>query len=69
MDIESIIKTHADLMKTGIEHGEQFGMGKVADEIHRLLDLKGLSGEWHAGYRKALMDVEAYILANLREKP
>jgi hypothetical protein len=61
MDIESIIKTHADTMKTGIEHGEQFGAGKVAAECGRMLDACGISGEWNQGYRKALSDVIAYV--------
>ena len=60
MDIESIIKTHADLMKTGIEHGEQFGAGKVATECGRMLDATGISGEYNQGFRKALTLVIAY---------
>lgn len=61
MDIESIIKTYDDVMKTGIGHGEVFGTGKVVSECNRLLDLKGLTGDFNRGYRHALMDVIAYI--------
>jgi hypothetical protein len=65
MDLESIMKGHAEIMRTGLKHGGDIALGKVVDEINRLIDLKGLSGDWHAGYRKALMDVRAFILASL----
>jgi hypothetical protein len=66
MDLESIMKGHAEIMRTGLKHGGDIALGKMVDEINRLIDLKGLSGDWHAGYRKALMDVRAFILASLK---
>jgi hypothetical protein len=65
-NLESIMKGHAEIMRTGLKHGGDIALGKVVDEINRLIDLKGLSGDWHAGYRKALMDVRAFILASLK---
>ncbi len=65
-DIFGVIKTHHEATVSGLHHGERTGMGKVVTEINRLSDLKGLSGDWHQGYRKALQDVRAYILAELK---
>jgi hypothetical protein len=48
---------------------EAVTLGKVVDECHRLIALKGLSGDFNDGYRHALRDVTAYILAELKDKP
>jgi hypothetical protein len=56
-------------MDIGKSHGKSLTLGRVMDECHRLLDLKGLSGDFNDGYRHALRDVTAYILAELKDKP
>jgi hypothetical protein len=75
MDLEHeilrISKVHADLVKDGLRHGEIIAMGKVCLEINRLQDengVVGISGYWH-GYRKALMDVRAFIMASRKNDP
>ncbi len=65
-EIVSITESHNKMLFTGMKQGEQIGFGRVVDEINRLLDLKGLSGDWHSGYRQALMDVRAFLLAELK---
>ncbi len=42
-------------------------LGKVVDECSRLADMKGLTGDYTAGYRKACADVTAFILASLKD--
>ena len=67
-DILNVITLHNNTMRTGLKHGEQSGLGKVATECNRMMDACGLTGSWNQGYRKALCDVRAYILAELRSK-
>ncbi len=61
-------KSHKETREMATRHAEALTLGKVVDECHRLLDLKGLSGDFNDGYRHALRDVTAYILASLREQ-
>ncbi len=65
-EILGIITRNTELVRVGLKHGEQAGLGKVVDECNRLLDLHGLSGEWNEGFRAALLAVRSYILAELK---
>ncbi len=65
-DILDVVGSHNTTMNMGLRHGEQLGMARVSDEISRLQDAAGISGERNAGYRQALMDVRAFILASLK---
>ncbi len=67
IDIVTWRKSHRETQAMATKHAEALTLGKVVDECHRLLDLKGLSGDFNDGYRHALRDVTAYILASLRE--
>jgi hypothetical protein len=69
MDLESIMKSHAEIMRTGLKHGEQIGWGKLCTEIDRLMDATGYSGLENQGFRKALMLVRGWVLSEMKDKP
>ncbi len=65
-NLESIMRGHAEIMRTGLDHGKEIALGRVVDEINRMLDATGHSGLENIGFRKALVCVRAYIHAELR---
>jgi hypothetical protein len=67
MDLESIMKGHAEIMRTGLKHGEQMGFGKLVDKINQMADATGVATEYNRGFRAALFAMRAYILAEMKE--
>ncbi len=66
--ILGITRDHNTMLHTGLKHGEQAGLGKCVDEINRVLDASGVSGDYNKGLRDGLLMLRAYILAELRSK-
>jgi hypothetical protein len=69
MDLESIMKGHAEIMRTGLKHGEKLGFGKLVDRINQMADATGVATEYNRGFRAALFATRAYILAEMKDKP
>ncbi len=67
-EIVGITQAHNTMLRTGVKQGEQIGFGRVVDEINRVLDASGVSGDYNKGLRDGLLMLRAYILAELRSK-
>ncbi len=67
-EILGIVTRNTELVRVGLKHGEQTGLGKCVDEINRVLDASGVSGDYNKGLRDGLLMLRAYILAELRSR-
>ncbi len=67
-EILGIVTRNTELVRVGLKQGEQAGLGKCVDEINRVLDASGVSGDYNKGLRDGLLMLRAYILAELRAK-
>lgn len=67
-DLESIMRGHAEIMKTGLRHGEEIALSKLTTRINQILDAQGLTGEYNQGFRAALVMVRGYVLAEMKGK-
>ena len=69
-EIKGVVESHNKTLLAGLKSGEDIGssraLGKVVDQINRMLDATGHSGLENIGFRKALVCVRAYIHAELR---